>query len=175
MQQGDGRSRSALASSGSTAPTMFSVRSPCTARVSAILSYLWPKRDFRLCRQTIGFRGSILSQPEIGERQQATRHADLCQRGGGRARWDFRGRAVGDLVLRGRVGPMRAYEPLSLEEFESPAAKAFAEAFAKLEARDPGAVAAFAAVLGLRPSDTLAQYHLKRLLNGAMGAEIAMP
>jgi adenylate cyclase len=88
---------------------------------------------------------------------------------------DFRGRAVGDLILRGRVGPMRAYEPLSPEEFASPATAAYGDAFAKLEARDPGAVAAFAALLGLRPSDSLAQYHLKRLLNGAVGAEIATP
>jgi adenylate cyclase len=34
------------------------------------------------------------------------------------------------------------------------------------------AVAAFAALVGLRPADPLAQYHLKRLLNGAAGTEI---
>ena len=45
-------------------------------------------------------------------------------------------------------------------------------AFAKLEARDPAAVAAFAALVGLSPADPLAQYHLKRLLNGAIGTEI---
>jgi adenylate cyclase len=67
---------------------------------------------------------------------------------------------------------LRAYEPLSVEEAGSPAAKAYAEAFAKLEARDPVVVAAFAALVGLDPADPLAQYHLKRLLNGATGTEI---
>ena len=53
----------------------------------------------------------------------------------------------------------------------SPAAKTYADAFAKLEARDPAAVAAFAALVGLSPADPLAQYHLKRLLNGAWNGD----
>ena len=84
----------------------------------------------------------------------------------------FAGRPVGDLRLRGRSEPLRAYEPLSPEEFASPATAAYADAFAKLEANDAGAVAAFAALLGSHPDDPLAQYHLKRLLNGATGTEI---
>ena len=79
---------------------------------------------------------------------------------------DFSGRPVGDLVLRGRSEPLRAFEPLSPEDAASPEAAAYMDAFAKLEARDPFAVAAFAALIGARPSDALAQYHLKRLLNG---------
>ena len=46
--------------------------------------------------------------------------------------------------------------------------------FAKLEANDPGAVAAFAAQLGVRADDQLASFHLKRLLNGQKGTLIAM-
>jgi adenylate cyclase len=84
----------------------------------------------------------------------------------------FCGRPVGDLRLRGRSEPLRAYEPLAPEEVGSPATRAYAEAFARLEAHDPAAVATFAALLGLRPADPLAQYHLKRLLNGAVGTEI---
>ena len=84
----------------------------------------------------------------------------------------FCGRPVGHLRLRGRSESLRAYEPLTPEEFRSPATAAYAEAFAKLEAHDPGALAAFAALLGSRPADPLAQYHLKRLLNGAAGTEI---
>jgi len=84
----------------------------------------------------------------------------------------FCGRPVGDLRLRGRSEPLRAYEPLTPEEFRSPETAAYGEAFAKLEAHDPGALAAFAALLGSRPADPLAQYHLKRLLNGAGGTEI---
>jgi len=84
----------------------------------------------------------------------------------------FTGRPVGDLRLRGKSETLRAYEPLSPEEFKSPATASYAEAFAKLEAHDPGALAAFAALVGMRPHDPLAQYHLKRLLNGATGTEI---
>ena len=48
------------------------------------------------------------------------------------------------------------------------------EAFAKLEAGDPAAMAAFATHIGKRPDDQLASFHLKRLLNGATGVRIAM-
>ncbi len=51
---------------------------------------------------------------------------------------DFRGRPVGDLVLRGRSEPLRAYEPLTAAAFESPATSQYSEAFAKLEAGDAG-------------------------------------
>ncbi len=86
----------------------------------------------------------------------------------------FCGRPVGDLVLRGRSEPMRVFEPLTPEESASPHASAYVAAFARLEARDPGALAAFAALIGERPGDALAQYHLKRLLNGCVGTRIEM-
>ena len=81
----------------------------------------------------------------------------------------FTGRPVGDLLLRGRSEPLRAYEPLRTA---SPETDAYAQAFAKLEHSDPSAVAAFAALVGARPNDPLAQYHLRRLLNGASGVRI---
>ncbi len=87
---------------------------------------------------------------------------------------DFSGRPVGDLVLRGRSEPMRVFEPLSPEEAASPETGAYLEAFAKLESRDPLAVAAFASLIGARPRHALAQYHLKRLLNGGLGTRIEM-
>ena len=86
----------------------------------------------------------------------------------------FCGRPVGDLVLRGRSEPMRVFEPLSLEDRASPHTSAYVSAFAKLEAGDPGALSAFAALIGERPGDALAQYHLKRLLNGGAGTRIEM-
>ena len=46
----------------------------------------------------------------------------------------FRGRPVGDLMLRGRSEPLRAYEPLPAAKFEGPVTAQYAEAFAKLEA-----------------------------------------
>ena len=87
---------------------------------------------------------------------------------------DFRGRPVGDLMLRGRTEALRAFEPFGPNSTKIPATKSYLEAFAKLEAGDPGAIAAFAAHVGKRPDDQLASFHLKRLLNGATGTRIAM-
>jgi adenylate cyclase len=86
----------------------------------------------------------------------------------------FLGRPVGDLVLRGRKEPMRVFEPLTPEESASRHTAAYVGSFMKLEAGDPGAIAAFAALIGERPADALAQYHLKRLLNGGVGTRIEM-
>jgi adenylate cyclase len=86
----------------------------------------------------------------------------------------FRGRPVGDLMLRGKAEELRAFEPLGTEQFKSPATASYLDAFAKLEASDPGAMAAFAAHVGKQPDDQLASFHLKRLLNGQSGTLIAM-
>lgn len=82
----------------------------------------------------------------------------------------FHGRPVGDLVLRGRREPLRAYEPLSAEDD----ATGYRAAFDKLEAGDPAALAAFAAEVGKCPDDHLASFHLKRLLNGETGTRLAI-
>jgi adenylate cyclase len=87
---------------------------------------------------------------------------------------DFRGRPVGDLVLRGRTEPIRAFEPLRPDQYDDPATADYLQAFAKLEAGDPGAVAAFAAQIGKRAEDQLASFHLRRLLNGSTGTRIVM-
>lgn len=87
---------------------------------------------------------------------------------------DFRGRPVGDLMLRGRSEPLRAYEPLPEAAFAGPAAAQYSEAFAKLEAGDATAMPAFAALVGLHADDPLAGFHLKRLLNGAKGARMQL-
>ena len=87
---------------------------------------------------------------------------------------NFTGRPVGDLVLRGRSEPLRAYEPLSAERFEAPATAQYAEAFAKLEAGDAAAMPAFAALVGLHADDPLAGFHLRRLLNGAKGIRMEL-
>ena len=87
---------------------------------------------------------------------------------------NFTGRAVGDLVLRGRSEPLRAYEPLSADSFKAPATAQYAEAFAKLEAGDAAAMPAFAALVGLHADDPLAGFHLKRLLNGARGIRMEL-
>jgi len=87
---------------------------------------------------------------------------------------DFRGRPVGDLVLRGRSEPLRAYEPLSAASFGASATSQYGEAFAKLEAGDGNAMPAFAALVGSHAEDPLANFHLKRLLNGAKGVRMQL-
>src|SRR6202049_809052 len=67
----------------------------------------------------------------------------------------FRGRPVGDLVLRGRAEAMRAFEPSTDQQNGDAATKSYLEAFAKLEAGDAGAIAAFAAHLGKVADDQL--------------------
>jgi adenylate cyclase len=69
---------------------------------------------------------------------------------------------------------LRAFEPLRDDEFSTAATTSYLDAFAKLEARDPGAIAAFAAHVGKEPQDQLASFHLKRLLNGASSTRIVM-
>jgi adenylate cyclase len=86
----------------------------------------------------------------------------------------FKGRPVGDLVLRGRSEPLRAYEPLPAATFAGPATAQYSEAFAKLEAGDAGAMPAFAALVGSHADDPLAGFHLKRLLNGAKGVRMQL-
>ena len=78
------------------------------------------------------------------------------------------------LFCAGRAETLRAFEPLSGEQYESDATNSYLEAFAKLEANDPSAMAAFAAHVGKNPDDQLAGFHLKRLLNGATGTRIVM-
>jgi adenylate cyclase len=86
----------------------------------------------------------------------------------------FKGRPVGELALRGRKEPLRAFEPLGDKAFDDPATQAYLDAFAKLEAEDPAALPAFAELLGRRSADHLVGFHLRRLLSGATGAHIAL-
>jgi adenylate cyclase len=85
---------------------------------------------------------------------------------------NFRGRPVGDLMLRGRTGAVRAFAPVQIKGCD-PIAESYQKAFALLEASDPRAMAAFAAHVGNYPTDQLASFHLKRLLGGASGTAIA--
>jgi adenylate cyclase len=86
----------------------------------------------------------------------------------------FQGRPVGDLMLRGRSEPLRAFEPLPASTFQSPVTAQYKEAFAKLEAGDAGAMPAFAALVGQHAADPLAGFHLKRLLNGSTGVRMQL-
>ena len=87
---------------------------------------------------------------------------------------NFQGRPVGDLMLRGRSEPLRAFEPLPAAAYKAPEVTQYSEAFAKLEAGDAAAMPAFAALVSLHADDPLAGFHLKRLLNGAKGVRIQL-
>ncbi|MCK1722142.1 adenylate/guanylate cyclase domain-containing protein [Bradyrhizobium sp. 141] len=87
---------------------------------------------------------------------------------------NFKGRAVGELMLRGRSEPLRAFEPLPQAKFEAPETALYSEAFAKMEAGDAAAMPAFAALVGMHADDSLAGFHLKRLLNGAKGVRMQL-
>jgi adenylate cyclase len=87
---------------------------------------------------------------------------------------NFKGRPVGDLMLRGRSEPLRAYEPLPEAAFKGQATKQYSQAFAKLEAGDAAAMPAFAALVGSHADDALAGFHLRRLLNGAKGVRMQL-
>jgi adenylate cyclase len=87
---------------------------------------------------------------------------------------NFSGRPVGDLLLKGRREPMRAFEPLSAEQAGARSTIAYMQAFHLLETGDPAALQAFASCVGQWPGDPLANFHLKRLLNGASGTTVTI-
>lgn len=87
---------------------------------------------------------------------------------------NFQGRPVGELMLRGRSEPLRAFEPLPQAKFEAAETALYSEAFAKMEAGDIAAMPAFAALVGMHAEDPLASFHLKRLLNGAKGIRMKL-
>jgi adenylate cyclase len=87
---------------------------------------------------------------------------------------NFQGRPVGELMLRGRSEPLRAFEPLPQAKFEAPETALYSEAFAKMAAGDAAAMPAFAALVGMHADDSLAGFHLKRLLNGAKGIRMQL-
>ncbi|QOZ67587.1 adenylate/guanylate cyclase domain-containing protein [Bradyrhizobium arachidis] len=91
-----------------------------------------------------------------------------------RAAENFQGRPVGELMLRGRSEPLRAFEPLPQAKFEASETALYSEAFAKMEAGDVAAMPAFAALVGMHAEDPLASFHLKRLLNGAKGIRMQL-
>jgi adenylate cyclase len=115
---------------------------------------------------------NIAARLEAANKQLGTR---ICVSAAVAARVEgFHGRPVGDLALRGRHEPLRCYEPLPPQVHDDPATGDYLKAFALLEAGDAGATAAFATLVGKRPDDPLAAFHLRRLLNGARGAQVAL-
>ncbi len=87
---------------------------------------------------------------------------------------DFKGRPIGTILLPGKSEELKIFEPLNAELADSSATKAYRDAFAKLEASDPSANQAFAAVVGQYGDDPLSTFHLKRTLAGEFGVCITL-
>jgi len=87
---------------------------------------------------------------------------------------EFFGRPIGVLMLRGKSQAMRCYEPIAKERADAPEVSAYNQAYAHLEAGDPKARQAFAALVGEYGEDPLVMFHLKRLLSGEEGVEIRL-
>ena len=85
---------------------------------------------------------------------------------------EFKGRQVGTLVLKGKTKELIVFEPLTPDRALAPETKAYNDAFEKLRLGDPGASQAFAAVVGQHGEDSLATFHLKRLLAGEHSVRI---
>jgi len=115
---------------------------------------------------------NIAARLEAANKHLGTR---ICVSSGvAEAAENFQGRPVGELMLRGRSEPLRAFEPLPRAKFEAPVTALYSEAFAKMEAGDVAAMPAFAALVGIHADDSLAGFHLKRLLNGAKGIRMKL-
>ena len=86
----------------------------------------------------------------------------------------FKGRPAGAVLLRGRREPLAVFEPLTQAQFNDASTAAYTKAYDKLRQRDGSAVAAFAALVGANTLDPLIGFHLRRLLNGGEGDQIAI-
>jgi adenylate cyclase len=74
----------------------------------------------------------------------------------------------------GKSEALKAFEPLTPERFAEPATAAYLEAYAKLEAEDPSARQAFAALVGMVDDDPLANFRLGWVLAGETGTSIVL-
>ena len=83
-------------------------------------------------------------------------------------------RPVGSLVLKGKSEGVEAFEPLSETAAALPATALYREAYAMMEAGDPGAAQAFTRLLEDYPGDTLAVLHADRLAAGETGTTIVL-
>jgi adenylate cyclase len=86
----------------------------------------------------------------------------------------FVGRPAGTLMLKGKSRPIRVFEPYVPGTRDGATMAAYRTAFARLEAGDAGAEAAFAALVDKWPDDRLALSHLRRLQRGDRGVEVTL-
>ncbi len=84
-------------------------------------------------------------------------------------------RPIGDLVLRGRQEKLRCFEPIGGSGAAPVDVERYDRAFRQLEAGDAEAVSALASLVAASAGDTLASFHLRRLLNGEKGTTVVIP
>ncbi|MEL7013813.1 MAG: adenylate/guanylate cyclase domain-containing protein [Pseudomonadota bacterium] len=85
----------------------------------------------------------------------------------------FRGRPIGSLILKGRTQAVQCFEPVDAQTLPDETLNEYAAAYALLEANDAKAKQAFAALMGRDAEDSLAAFHLARILRGEAGCEIS--
>jgi adenylate cyclase len=83
-------------------------------------------------------------------------------------------RPIGKVVLKGKSQPVEVLQPLNAAEAAGALVAAYGDAYARLAARDPGALAAFERLALDWPDDPLATFHLGRLRRGETGSTIAL-
>lgn len=87
---------------------------------------------------------------------------------------DFSGRPAGRFILQGKSQGLEVWEPLSRREANSPAARAYVEAYRMLEAGQCGAKSAFATLAKSSHPDPLAEFHFRRIQSGESGITVVM-
>lgn len=83
-------------------------------------------------------------------------------------------RPIGSLILKGKQEKIKTFELLPEAQFNSALTSDYMAAYQKMDAEDPGALEAFAALLERYPDDPLSHYHYKRLQQHETGSTITM-
>jgi adenylate cyclase len=81
---------------------------------------------------------------------------------------------IGDIILKGKAGTTRVYQPVSESEAKVTWLIDYADAYALLASKEPAATPAFEALALRAPNDPLVRFHLDRLKAGETGAEIEL-
>lgn len=83
-------------------------------------------------------------------------------------------RPIGQIVLKGKTEPIAVFQPLSLPQAQTALIRRYQQAYALMEAGDPAALEAFAALAADAPEDGPTALHLARLQRGEVGDKVVM-
>lgn len=82
---------------------------------------------------------------------------------------DMPARPIGRVLLKGKTIPLAVFEPLWIESVDAKALADYQAAYALMRDSKPEALAAFQEIVFKHPEDSLATFHLQRLLGGFNG------